>query len=611
MENWKISRKLLAAFAVVVLTLGGVAGIVSVNLSAIRRASEASLHVQDVLAQVDGLTKSMLDLSGQVRGFLLTRDEAFAKGVEADHLGVQRGIATLRAELRLAEQRARLEKIAQAAEAYVVEAGDPEIKAGRDPATLAQGIALINTGINKRDMNGFKSAVDDFENAERRFLTLRQAQQANAIATARLALIVGITAAIGLSCLLGFLLTRMIATPVRAMTETMRRLASGDHAVVVPGRGRRDEVGEMAGAVQTFKEAAIDKVRLENEAATARDAVEQQQRINEAARARAAQEQTQVVERLAQGLSKLSAGDLSHTLHEPFAAAYEGLRADFNSAVESLRQAMSAISEATGGINHGADEISTASDDLSRRTEQQAASLEETAAALDEITATVKNSASSAEQASAVVSSAKDDATLSGEVVRQAVSAMGAIERSSGEITQIISVIDEIAFQTNLLALNAGVEAARAGEAGRGFAVVAQEVRALAQRSAEAAKEIKGLIASSSSEVKRGAQLVGETGTALTGIVVKVTEIDALVAGIASSTREQALGLAQVNTAVNEMDQVTQQNAAMVEEATAAAGQLKTEALELSRLVSRFGTDVRDGKPAGMKARGAKSRAAA
>ena len=260
---------------------------------------------------------------------------------------------------------------------------------------------------------------------------------------------------------------------------------------------------------------------------------------------------------------------------------------------------MTAIATSSGGIRSASDEIATASDDLSRRTEQQAASLEETAAALDQITATVRRGAEGAKQATTAASGAKGDAVRSGEVMTDAVNAMGEIEQSSSQITQIIGVIDEIAFQTNLLALNAGVEAARAGDAGRGFAVVAQEVRALAQRSAAAAKEIETLIANSSAQVQRGVRLVGDTGQALSAIVAKVTEIDALIAEIAQSSEEQATGLAQVNTAVNQMDQVTQQNAAMVEEATAASSSLKSEALELANLVGRF--DIGDG--AGYRAR--------
>ncbi len=295
-----------------------------------------------------------------------------------------------------------------------------------------------------------------------------------------------------------------------------------------------------------------------------------------------------MVEALADGLGALSQGDLTHELTEPFPDDYVKLQTDFNAAVIRLREAMAVVATNVSAIRSGSGEISQAADDLSRRTEQQAASLEETAAALDQITATVNKTASGARQASSVVQAARGDAETSGHVVRDAVSAMSAIESSAREISQIIGVIDEIAFQTNLLALNAGVEAARAGDAGRGFAVVASEVRALAQRSAEAAKEIKTLISASTTQVASGVQLVGQTGEALQRIVGRVAEIDSLVSEIAASAQEQATGLQQVNTAVNQMDQVTQQNAAMVEESTAASHSLSQEAEALQASVARF-----------------------
>ncbi|WP_296595776.1 PAS domain-containing methyl-accepting chemotaxis protein [Phenylobacterium sp.] len=322
-------------------------------------------------------------------------------------------------------------------------------------------------------------------------------------------------------------------------------------------------------------------------------ATENERKRNDAERAESEKEQNEVVTLLAQGLSRLSGGDLTATIEAEFRGAYVRIRDDFNATAASLRQAMESVLNTTGAIRGGADEISSASDDLSRRTEQQAATLEETAAALDEITATVKRSAEGAREASQVASGARSEAERSGDVVREAVAAIHDIQQSSGQISQIIGVIDEIAFQTNLLALNAGVEAARAGEAGKGFAVVASEVRALAQRSAEAAKEIKTLITQSSTQVDRGVKLVNDTGAALTGIVDRVASIDGLVSEIAQSAQEQATGLAQVNTAVNQMDQVTQQNAAMVEEATAAAAQLKREAAELDQLVARFDVGAR------------------
>ncbi|HEX7760679.1 MAG TPA: methyl-accepting chemotaxis protein, partial [Caulobacteraceae bacterium] len=328
--------------------------------------------------------------------------------------------------------------------------------------------------------------------------------------------------------------------------------------------------------------------RLEAEAADQRTAAEQGRHAAETERARTTQEQAEVVGALAQGLERLSAGGLTHRLTDPFAPAYEKLRADFNAAMDKLQETMKVVTHNTVGIRTGTDEISRASDDLSRRTEQQAASLEETAAALDEITATVRKTALGAAEAREAVGAARGDAEQSGVVVRQAVEAMSGIESSAQQISQIIGVIDEIAFQTNLLALNAGVEAARAGDAGRGFAVVASEVRALAQRSAEAAKEIKALISASTRQVDAGVDLVGQTGEALSRIVTQVTHLNALVVEIAASTQEQAVGLQQVNTAVNQMDQVTQQNAAMVEQSTAASHALAQEATTLARLIATF-----------------------
>ncbi|MFZ1965250.1 MAG: PAS domain-containing methyl-accepting chemotaxis protein [Roseiarcus sp.] len=294
------------------------------------------------------------------------------------------------------------------------------------------------------------------------------------------------------------------------------------------------------------------------------------------------------VKKIGAGLSRLAEGDLEQRIEEPFIPALEPLRVDFNASLEALENSMSAIAANTQAIRTGTGEISTAADDLSRRTEQQASSLEETAAALEQITATVKKTAEGAKHARDVVSTAKVDADKSGKVVREAMAAMTGIEKSSKQISQIIGVIDEIAFQTNLLALNAGVEAARAGDAGRGFAVVASEVRALAQRSAEAAKEIKGLISASTAQVDQGVLLVTQTGEALARIVAQVVEINGIITNIAASAQEQATGLQQVNTAVNEMDHVTQKNAAMVEETTAAAHALADETEELGRLVARY-----------------------
>jgi methyl-accepting chemotaxis protein len=299
-------------------------------------------------------------------------------------------------------------------------------------------------------------------------------------------------------------------------------------------------------------------------------------------------ERVRAVDDIAAGLTSLSNGDLTIRIEKPFISTLEQIRVDFNEAIGKLAEAMGTVGENAEGIAGGSSEIRQASDSLAKRTEQQAAAVEETAAALEEISRTVTDSAKRAEEAGTLVSHAKKSAEHSGAVVRNAVSAMGQIENSSREISNIIGVIDEIAFQTNLLALNAGVEAARAGEAGKGFAVVAQEVRELAQRSASAAKEIKTLISTSSEQVKRGVALVGETGKALDEIMSQVDEINGNVAAIVEAAREQSTGIKEISKAVNSMDQNTQQNAAMVEETSAASHSLAREAETLRDLLGRF-----------------------
>jgi len=386
-----------------------------------------------------------------------------------------------------------------------------------------------------------------------------------------------------------------IVRPVLNLAGDMRRLAAGQTDITVSGAGRADEIGEMAKSVEVFRQSGIERARLETEAAGFQQELDRKLRAMETAFELAGREQKAVVDVMAQGLAGLAGGDLSTRIAAQVASDYTALKNDFNAAAVRLEEAIRTISDVASQIGSGTEEIAQASNDLSRRTEQQAASLEETAAALDEIAATVRQTAEGAGRATAEVASARTDAERSGQVVDQAVAAMGAIEDSSRQITRIIGVIDEIAFQTNLLALNAGVEAARAGDAGRGFAVVAQEVRALAQRSAEAAKEIKTLISTSSQQVDAGVTLVGQTGEALGRIVGRVAAIDDLVRQISSSSQEQASGLAEVNTAVNHMDQVVQQNAAMVEQATAATYSLKGETAQLVSLVGRFriGGDAR------------------
>ncbi|WP_349956451.1 PAS domain-containing methyl-accepting chemotaxis protein [Rhizobium sp. ZPR3] len=294
------------------------------------------------------------------------------------------------------------------------------------------------------------------------------------------------------------------------------------------------------------------------------------------------------ISELAGALRSLSEGDLTKTLERSFVPSMEQLRQDFNATIVKLSETLTTVGHNASAIAAGSRELGDSAEAFSRRTEQQAASVEETAAALEEITTTVADSSQRAEEAGRLVAETKRGAEQSGTVVRNAVAAMDQIEKSSREITNIIDVIDDIAFQTNLLALNAGVEAARAGEAGKGFAVVAQEVRELAQRSASAAKEIKALITASSEHVKNGVGLVGQTGRALEEIVTQVGDINTNVAAIVKASKEQTIGLREINSAINSLDQTTQQNAAMVEESTAASLRLANEADALHMLLAQF-----------------------
>jgi methyl-accepting chemotaxis protein len=356
-----------------------------------------------------------------------------------------------------------------------------------------------------------------------------------------------------------------IVSPLNTTAQAMERMAQGDYSFEAEGRERPDEIGIMAQAMEVFRQAGL-------------------------AQKLAQVEQRQVVDALSGALSQLAARDLEHRLPDPFPQEYETLRENYNHSVSSLMEAIGTVRVGAGGVMRSVREIKAAADDLATRNETQAASLEETAASLREVSDTVQASAQTAAAARSTTQDAHRQASEGGDVVSQAVDAMAAIEQSSQQISQIINVIDSIAFQTNLLALNAGVEAARAGDAGKGFAVVANEVRALAQRTADAARDIKALIQNSSIQVEAGVDLVGRTGERLQGIVAKVSEISVLIEEIAESSQKQAINICMVNDAVGDMDRMTQQNAGMVEQSTASTRNLSQEAEKLTLLVSGFRT---------------------
>ncbi|WP_312146829.1 methyl-accepting chemotaxis protein [Brevundimonas sp.] len=584
LQNLSVPKKLMLSFAAVIAACGMATMVVLWCVAGLQRADAADAASREIFKASDLVLASAVEQQNAMRAFVATRDEDFIPKYEEPGRQFTARLADLAAsDVAGAYQTEQAALNAAGVEFH--KSADGLIALARDPATQPQAIASME---NAARLSEIRAAVSTIQEKEGVVAAARAKAKQSAFTQAYISFVVG--GVLALVIALGAIawLIGALSRPVEAMTRAMGRLASGDLNVAIPAVGRRDEIGHMADAVLTFKQNAEEKVRLEAEAEVQRAAAEQA-RIAQAERdAEAARQQAQVVEGIAAGLDRLSSGELAFRLNATFAPEYEKLRADFNAAMARLQDTMRVIVDRSSAIGSSAHEISQASNDLSRRTEQQAAALEETAAALEQITATVSRSAENAVEAGGVVDAARSEAIDGQAVVGRAVTAMGEIERSSNEIGNIIGVIDEIAFQTNLLALNAGVEAARAGDAGRGFAVVASEVRALAQRSAEAAKEIKTLISASSRQVGEGVQLVGDTGEALKRIGGQIERVTAITGEIVASSQEQSSGLQQVNTAVAQMDQVTQQNAAMVEEATAASHSLAQDARELDRMMGQF-----------------------
>jgi len=575
---------LVLAFSAVIAACGLATVLVLWAVLSIQRADHTEAAAQELNDAIQNVQIAILNQQLNMRGYVATGAAEFKQGFEthaSNYAAALTDLAAVDADGQfLAEQKA----LADAGEKFTAEARQM-MGMAEDPALHAEAVASMATTGRIGDVRAAGRAVLD------RLADLNVASdrsRANAFRQAYVAFAVGGLVALVIAAASSLWLVNALSKPVVAMTRAMTRLAQGDLEVAIPAVGRKDEIGAMASAVLTFKEQAIENRRLAAETEQARAAREEERLQTEAERAARAEEARVAVSAVADGLAALAKGDLTHRITANITGSAAPLKADFNSAVEKLESAVAIIIDRAGAIGAAAQQISEASDDLSRRTEQQAASLEETAAAVEQITSTVARSAEGAQEAGSMVRASYSQAAEGQKVVNSAVSAMGQIEESSNQIGAIIGVIDEIAFQTNLLALNAGVEAARAGDAGRGFAVVASEVRALAQRSAEAAKEIKTLIHASSQQVGQGVNLVDETGRALQKIAEHIGRLTNIAAEIEASSKEQATGLAEVNMAVSQMDQVTQQNAAMVEESTAASRSLAQDAAELDRLMRQF-----------------------
>jgi len=581
--------KLVIAF-VSILVVGLIVNVISISSSNTQRDAEHwTEHTYKVLRAVDDMVAGMVNQETGVRGYLISGDESFLdpqkSGAEqfAKALALGRSLTSDNAE-----QQKRFAEIETLAKAWTTEVAAREIALMKDKATVEQARAMEVSGAGKKYMDSLRAIAGQISHEEASLLDERAAASAAAADQTFRSILIGLAATVVIITMSLVLLSRTLIKPIQAITASMRKLADGDEKSEVPFGGRGDEIGAMAAAVEVFRQNAIANKRLEAEAASSRSQAERNREAEQDRMAREAEQLRIATGTLGENMKRLAAGDLTCRITTQFAEEYESLRADFNSTVDQLSQTVGSVIVAVANMDSGTREISSGAGDLSKRTEQQAASLEETAAALDQITANVTSSAKMTNEARDVAQAANKSAAESVRVVSHAEEAMQRIEQSSQQISNIIGVIDEIAFQTNLLALNAGVEAARAGDAGKGFAVVAQEVRELAQRSAQAAKEIKGLIQNSTTEVESGVKLVRDTGEALKTIGDYIGKINSHMESIATSAREQSTGLSEVNVAVNQMDQTTQQNAAMVEQSTAAAASLAQEAGKLRDLVSNF-----------------------
>ncbi|OLP45650.1 methyl-accepting chemotaxis protein [Rhizobium oryziradicis] len=587
-QDFSLSKKLYVTFIAIMAGCFIASGVVFMQGRAAKSALDEHRQAEEMTASLGTALESMLEEAVNHRGYLLFHSDSTYKAVFDSREKLVKAIDQARIDAKGHPDILRLlDDVKVAADNFHNRLVVPQLEAAKAGKPISDVVQM------KGSAQG--SELDDFRSAGAKVkavladLTDRQRNiQSSAHDNLQLALFGGSVVAGGMAVLLIWLLARSIVTPITGMTNAMTRLAEGDHGVDVPAVNRGDEVGRMAKAVLVFKEAAIEKQRLTGETEALRMRSETEQQAAQATKQQEADEIAFAVGELAEGLSALANGNVAHRLNKPFVERLDKLRVNFNDSLSNLQAALQTVGTNAHAINAGAAEIRASADDLAKRTEQQAASVEETAAALEQVTRTVKDSARRAEEVGQLVNSTRTGAERSGAVVRNAVAAMTEIEKSSGEIGNIIGVIEDIAFQTNLLALNAGVEAARAGEAGKGFAVVAQEVRALAERSANAAKEIKVLISVSGGHVGTGVSLVGETGRELEQIVGAVQQISANIDAIVTASREQSIGLSEINIAVTAMDNGTQQNAAMVEEQTAASHTLASEADGLMALLRQF-----------------------
>jgi methyl-accepting chemotaxis protein len=563
-NNLSIPRKLSLSFLMICGSAAVMMLVFFTNIYMIRQATDRTNHGQTVLSRVQLLENALLRQNSQFRGFLVTADDGYLKSYYEGRDDYDRASRELEGLVADPDQQELVRKSRAATLAWrqdwgdrmigMVHAGqrDEAIKAVHEAGkkVLVSAAVLPLRDIRDHELAGIKTYSDS---------------QESAITMATVALVGGGLALIGVAVTLALALSRAIAQPVSQLTAQMNELSAGNNAVTIVGTDRGDELGAMARAVVVFRDAAIDKVAAD---------AERQDAMTE----------------IGNALARLADADLTTRL-DGLPAKYRSLGQDFNNAVGKLSTAMQTVRTSVDAIKAGSAEIRHAAMDLARRSEVQAASIQQSSTTMDSITTAVSEGAAMAERANGEMAGTRDQAEHGGTVVRQAIEAMNAIQQATQEIFEIIAVIDGIAFQTNLLALNAGVEAARAGEAGKGFAVVASEVRALSQRAADAANDIKSRILTAKDNVRSGVEMVNDTGTALEAIIDRVVTISGSIGEVSRTSSEQSGSMTAVNRSIREMGQMTQQNAAMVEETTAAAAALAAEAEQLASAFAIFAID--------------------
>ena len=596
LSNISIGKKLAASFAILVVLLVGLGIVVVLGLNQMRTADDWNTHTYAVLDQADTMMSSMVNQETGVRGYLVSADTKFLEPYNAGKTAFADAFGKLK-QLTSDNpaQQDRLAKIQAFADTWGTKVAQVEIGLMGNPATVEQARSLEASGAGKASMDGLRGVYTELRGAESGLLAVRSATKDGWSSFVSTAMMAGSAAAIVLAILLGWGLSRLIASPIVQLKGTMASLVAGDNTVTVPSIVRKDEIGQMARAVQSFKEAAIEKLRLSGEAEESRQSAErmrtageQERARNEAENARLAAQQSEAITALGDGLAKLSEGNLTVSIETAFAGDLDKLRHAFNDAVGKFADIVTQLRLTSVTLKTATGEILSGANDLAERTTKQAAAVEQTSAAVEQLTNTVGENAHRASSANVKARDVAQTADKTGTVMAAANEAMERISASSSKISNIIGLIDDIAFQTNLLALNASVEAARAGDAGKGFAVVAVEVRRLAQSAADASSEVKVLIEQSSTEVAGGSKLVADAAAKLEEMLHGIRESSQLIEGITQASQSQAATIGEVATAVRQIDEMTQHNAALVEEINAAIEQTENQAGELDRIVDVF-----------------------